>query len=211
MCVCVCVCVCARARACVGVSEKDWPKIELTVWRKKMPIPLDGIRTCTPGIRAHRASDYTTRVRPPRVSRKKNTLDTHPSAPPQNNHAWEQSNNYLQDRNDKHLQGPPLSRTRGSEKKKEGEATAHRCILRCLTQLAFECGNRTHALNMLRSLEVIMTTHCTVFVRPRLLICLTKHALGLALSLHDCGPQPDVDGVSHDENRRCFWPCFCFG
>ena len=36
-----------------------------------MPIPLDGIRTCTAGIRAHRASDYTTRVRPHRVSRSK--------------------------------------------------------------------------------------------------------------------------------------------
>ena len=45
---------------------------------------------------------------------------------------------------------------------------------------------------MLRSLEVIMTTHCTVFVLPHLLICLTKHALGLALSLPDCGPQPDA-------------------
>ena len=95
----------------------------------------------------------------------------------------------------------PLSR---GIKKKRGEATAHRCILRCLTQPAFESGNPTHALNMLRSLEVITTTHCTVFVLPRLLICLTKHALGLALSLPDCGPQPDVHGVSHDENRRCF-------
>ena len=31
--------------------------------REKVPIPLDGIRTCTSGIRAHRASDYTTRVK----------------------------------------------------------------------------------------------------------------------------------------------------
>ena len=36
--------------------------------RKKVPFALDGIRTCTSRIRAHRASDYTTRVRPPRVS-----------------------------------------------------------------------------------------------------------------------------------------------
>ena len=34
-----------------------------------MPIALDGIRTCTSGIRAHRASNYTKRVGPPRVSR----------------------------------------------------------------------------------------------------------------------------------------------
>ena len=41
-----------------------------------------------------------------------NTLDTHPSAPPRNNHAWKHSNSYLRDRNAKHLQGPPLSRTK---------------------------------------------------------------------------------------------------
>ena len=34
-----------------------------------MPIALDGIRTCTSGIRAHRASDYTTKVGPTCVSR----------------------------------------------------------------------------------------------------------------------------------------------
>ena len=60
---------------------------------------------------------------------------------------------------------------------------------------------------MLRVLEVITTTHCTVFVLSRLLICLTKRELGLALSL----PRPDVDSVSHNENRRCFLCCFSFG
>ena len=40
-----------------------------------MPIPLDRIRTCTSGMRAHRASDYTTRAGTPRVSRNK-TLQT---------------------------------------------------------------------------------------------------------------------------------------
>ena len=65
-------------------------------------------------------------------------------------------------------------------------------------------GNPTHPLNMLRSLEVITTTHCTIFVLHRLLLCRTKHALAFALSLPDSGPQPDVDGGSHDENRRCF-------
>ena len=29
-----------------------------------MPIALDGIRTCTSGIRVHRAADYTTKVGP---------------------------------------------------------------------------------------------------------------------------------------------------
>ena len=41
----------------VGVGVREIRKIELTVRGKKwMPIPLDGIRTCsTSGIRAHRA------------------------------------------------------------------------------------------------------------------------------------------------------------
>ena len=56
----MCVCVCQR-------KTKD----RADGMRKKVPIALDGIRTCTSGIRAHRASDYTTRVWPPRVSRNK--------------------------------------------------------------------------------------------------------------------------------------------
>ena len=54
VCVRVCVCVCVRERR----------KIALTVWGQKVPIALDGIRTCTSGIRAHRAADYTTKVGP---------------------------------------------------------------------------------------------------------------------------------------------------
>ena len=43
--------------------------------REKVPIALDGIRTCTSGIRAHRAADYTTKVGP--ASRQsKRTLQT---------------------------------------------------------------------------------------------------------------------------------------
>ena len=54
------VCVCQR-------KTKD----RADGMREKVPIPLDGIRTCTSGIRAHRASDYTTRAGTPRVSRNK--------------------------------------------------------------------------------------------------------------------------------------------
>ena len=57
----VCVCVCVRERR----------KIELTVWGKKVPIALDGIRTCISGIRAHSASDCTTTAGTPPVSRNK--------------------------------------------------------------------------------------------------------------------------------------------
>ena len=59
----------------------------------------------------------------------------------------------------------------GAVKKKMGErATSQRSILRCLTQLGARSAKPTHALNKLRGLEVIKTTHCTVFVRPHLLI-----------------------------------------
>ena len=64
VCVCVCVCVCARVR--VRVRKRQ--KIELTAWAKKVPIPLNGIQTCTSGIRAHRSSDYTTRAGTPHVN-----------------------------------------------------------------------------------------------------------------------------------------------
>ena len=79
MCVCVCVvccvCVCACVCACVCVCVRETRKIELTAWGKKVHIPLDGIRTCTPGKRAHHASDHTTRAGTPRGSRNK-TLQT---------------------------------------------------------------------------------------------------------------------------------------
>ena len=82
-CVCVCVCVCVHAHVCVIVCvcvcererERERRKIELTVWGEKVPIALDGIRTCISGIRAHRASDCTTTAR--HASRQSNeTLQT---------------------------------------------------------------------------------------------------------------------------------------
>ena len=58
--VCVCVCVCQRKTKdrADGMSEK-------------VPISLDGIQTCISGIRAHRATDYTTRAGTPRISSNK--------------------------------------------------------------------------------------------------------------------------------------------
>ena len=60
VCVCVCVCVCQRQTKdrADGMSEK-------------VPIPLDGIRTCTSGIRAICPSDNTKRAGMPRVSSNK--------------------------------------------------------------------------------------------------------------------------------------------
>ena len=71
LCVRACVCACVRACVCVWVCVCQ-RKIELTAWGKKVPIPLDGIRTCTYGIRAHSASNYTTRAGTPHVSQNKN-------------------------------------------------------------------------------------------------------------------------------------------
>ena len=98
--VCVCVCVCQR-------KTKD----RADGMRKKVPIPLDGIRTCTSGIRANRASDYTTRERPPRVSRNKHFRHS-PVSSIAKQSCMTHSNSYLRDRDVKHLQGPPLSRTK---------------------------------------------------------------------------------------------------
>ena len=62
------VCVCVRARACTCMCVRERRKIELMARaKKKKPIPLDGIGTCTSEIRAHRASDYTTRAGTSRV------------------------------------------------------------------------------------------------------------------------------------------------
>ena len=112
VCVCVCVCVCVRERR----------KIELTVWGKKVPILLDGIRTCTAGIRAHCASDYTTRVGPPRVSRNEHFRHS-PASSTTNQSCMKHSNSYLRDRDVKHLQGPPLSRTKRVRERRKIELT----------------------------------------------------------------------------------------
>ena len=87
-----------------------------------MPISLDGIRTCTSGIRAHRASDYTTRVRPPRVSRNKH-LRHSPVSSTVKQSCMKHSNSYLRDRDIKHLQGPPLSRTKCVRERRKIELT----------------------------------------------------------------------------------------
>ena len=60
---CVCVCVCVREKA----------KDRADGMREQEPFPVDGARTCrsASAIRAHRASDYTTRAGAPRVSRNK--------------------------------------------------------------------------------------------------------------------------------------------
>ena len=71
--VCVCVCVCACVRACVRVCVcvcvcQRKTKDRADGMREKSAHSLNGIRTCTSEIRAHRACDYTTRAGTPRVS-----------------------------------------------------------------------------------------------------------------------------------------------
>ena len=111
-CVCVCVCVCVRERR----------KIELTVWGKKVPIALDGIRTCISGIRAHSASDCTTTAGTPPVSRNKHFRHS-PVSSIVKQSCMQHSNSYLRDRDAKHLQGPPLSRTRRVSERRKIELT----------------------------------------------------------------------------------------
>ena len=111
VCVCVCVCVCQR-------KTKD----RADGMRKKVPIPLDGIRTCTSGIRAHCASDYTTRVRPPCVSRNKHFRHS-PVSSTAKQSCMKHSNSYLRDRDVKHLQGPPLSWVKRVRERRKTEPT----------------------------------------------------------------------------------------
>ena len=98
-------------------------KIELTVWGKKSahcPRRDSNLYlwdTRPPCCRLH----HEGRAR--RASVETNTLDTHPSAPPRNNHAWKHSNSYLRDRDVKHLQGPPLSRTKRVRERRKIELT----------------------------------------------------------------------------------------
>ena len=120
MCACVrgvCVCVCVCVRACQR-KTKD----RADGMREKVPIPLDGIWTCTSGIRAHRASDYTTRVRPPRVSWNKHFRHSLVSSTAKQS-CTKHSNSYLRDRDVKHLQGRPLSRTKRVRERRKIELT----------------------------------------------------------------------------------------
>ena len=86
-----------------------------------MPIPLNGVRTCTSGIRAHRSSDYTTRAGTPRISRNKHFRHSPASSIVKHNHAKKHSNSYLRDRDVRHLQGPPLSRTKRVRERRKTE------------------------------------------------------------------------------------------
>ena len=107
---------------CVCVCVKERRKIELTVWGKKMPIALDGIRTCISGIRAHSASDCTTTAGTPPVSRNKHFRHS-PVSSIVKQSCMKHSNSYLRDRDAKHLQGPPLSRTRRVRERRKIELT----------------------------------------------------------------------------------------
>ena len=87
---------CARTSAESDEAFQERRKIELTLWGKTVPIPLDGIRTCTSGIRAHRASDYTTRAGTPRVSRNKHFRHS-PASSIVKQSCIKHSNSYLRD------------------------------------------------------------------------------------------------------------------
>ena len=87
-----------------------------------MPIALDRIRTCTSGIRAHRASDYTTTAGTPPVSRNKHFRHS-PVSLIAKQSCMKHSNSHLRDRDVKHLQEPPLSLTRRVRERRKIELT----------------------------------------------------------------------------------------
>ena len=97
-----------------------------------MPIALDGIRTCISGIHAHSASDCTTTAGTPPVSRNKHFRHS-PVSSIVKQSCMKHSNSYLRDRDAKHLQGPPLSRTRRvRERRKIESARARVCVCVCV-------------------------------------------------------------------------------
>ena len=96
-----------------------------------MPIALDGIRTCISGIRAHSASDCTTTAGTPPVSRNKHFRHS-PVSSIVKQSCMKHSNSYLRDRDAKHLQGPPLSRTRRVRERRKIELTV--CVCLCVRE-----------------------------------------------------------------------------
>ena len=121
VCVCLCVRVCACVRACVCVCQRK-TKDRADGMREKVPIALDGIRTCISGIRAHSASDCTTTAGTPRVSRMKHSRHS-PVSSIAKQSCMKDFNSYLRDRDVKHLQGPPLSRTKRVKERQKIELT----------------------------------------------------------------------------------------
>ena len=111
LCVCVCVCVCQR-------KTKD----RADGVREKVPIALDGIRTCISRIRAHSASDCTMTAGTPPVSRNRHFRHS-PVSSIVKQSCMKHSNSYLRDSDAKHLQGPPLSRTRRVRERRKIELT----------------------------------------------------------------------------------------
>ena len=79
-----------------------------------MPIPRDGIRTFTSGIRAHRASDYTTRAGTLRVSSNKHFRHSPTRSIMKHKHALRNTPTSICGTTTaiRRLQGPPLTRRR---------------------------------------------------------------------------------------------------
>ena len=103
-----------------------------------MPIALDGIRTCISGIHAHSASDCTTTAGTPPVSRNKHFRHS-PVSSIVKQSCMKQSNSYLRDRDAKHLQGPPLGRTRRVRERRKIELCVCVCVCVCVHACVSVC------------------------------------------------------------------------
>ena len=123
----VCVCVCVRVCVCVCVFVcQIKTKDRVDSMKEKVPIPLDGIRTCTSGIRAHRASDYTTRAGTPCVSSNKHFGHSPTSSIVKHKHALRNTPTPICGTGTVtgRLQAPPLSRKRCVRERRKIELTA---------------------------------------------------------------------------------------
>ena len=123
-----------------------------------MAIPLDDTRTCTTGIRTHRASDYNMRAGTPRVSRNIYFRRSPASYSLVKQSCMKHSNSYLQDRDVRHLQGPPLRRTKRVIKKTNDRADSMReksavcmCVCVCVCVCVCACVCVTGTLKHVKS------------------------------------------------------------
>ena len=125
LCVCVCVCVCVCQRKTKDRADSVREKSAHSPRQDSNLYLWDTHPSC---FRLHHEGRLASR-------QSKQTLQTlTPSSIVKYNHAKKQANSYLRDRDVRHLQGPPLSRTKRvrERQKRELHGMREKCVSVCL-------------------------------------------------------------------------------